>query len=426
MADITAPRSGTDTTSRSSKRPFVIAWVIALLFYVVEYAARSSPAVMIPQLSGAFGETAVGVSAILGAYYYTYSLVSLVAGVALDKLGARYAVAFGAAVLGLGCLIFTVASPIGGYAGRLLQGAGSAFAFTGAVYLASRGFSPRSLATAIGVTQCLGMLGGSAGQFLVGPLLGGGLGWQSFWIFYGAVGLALAALLVIITPGDNGAGSAAGGGLLKPYAVVLSNPQSYLCGLIAGLLFTPTTIGDMTWGVAFFQHDRALDFQHAVTVISMVPLGWVVGCPLMGWLADRIGLRKPVLIGGGVVMLIMAGQITLMPELLPPLIGLFLFGVASGAAMLPYTIIKESNPDEVKGCSTGTQNFLVFGISALIGPVFGDLLGRTLDTTPDHLAHFRESGLFWMAAILIAIVASFFLRETGHRLTQTEMVRRSA
>ena len=407
MADTTAPLSST--------RPFVIAWVIALLFYVLEYATRSSPAVMIPQLSGAFGETAVGVSAILGAYYYSYSLVSLGAGAVLDRLGARYAVAFGSAVLGVGCLVFVLASPVDGYIGRLLQGAGSSFAFTGAVYLASRGFSPRSLATAIGVTQCLGMLGGSAGQFVVGPLLGDGLGWPSFWIFYGITGLVLAALLFVITPGQAQPGGAVAGGLLAPYAVVLGNPQSYLCGLIAGLLFTPTTIGDMTWGVAFFQHDVALDFQHAVTVISMVPLGWVVGCPLMGWLADSIGLRKPVLIGGGIAMLAMVGQITLLPQLLPPMIGMFLFGVASGVAMIPYSIIKEANPDEVKGCATGTQNFLVFGISALIGPVFGNTLGRTLETASDHLTHFREAGLFWMAAILLAIVVSFFLSETGTR-----------
>lgn len=411
----TPHKAGEMTPPLSGTRPFVIAWVIALLFYVLEYATRSSPAVMMPQLAGAFGETAVGVSAILGAYYYTYSVVSLVAGAALDRAGARFAVALGAAVLGAGCLIFALGGPVDGYVGRLLQGAGSSFAFTGAVYLASRGFSPRSLATAIGVTQCLGMLGGSAGQFVVGPLLDSGLGWSSFWIFYGIAGLVLAALLVVITPGNAQTGKIAGGSLLKPYAVVLSNPQSYLCGLIAGLLFAPTTIGDMTWGVAFFQHDAALDFRHAVTVISMVPLGWVVGCPLMGWLADRIGLRKPVLIGGAVAMLVMVAQITLLPLLLPPLIGMFLFGVASGVAMIPYSIIKEANPDEVKGSATGAQNFLVFGISALLGPVFGGLLGRTLETTPDHLAHFRGAGLFWMAAILLAIVVSLFLRETGHR-----------
>jgi MFS family permease len=262
------------------------------------------------------------------------------------------------------------------------------------------------------------MLGGSAGQFVVGPLLGGGLGWSSFWIFYGAVGLVLAALLFVITPGDVQVGQDARGGLLRPYAIVLRNPQSYLCGLIAGLLFAPTTIGDMTWGVAFFQKDTGLDFRHAVTVISMVPLGWVVGCPLMGWLADRIGLRKPVLIGGAVAMLAMVAQIALMPQLLPAAVGLFLFGIASGVAMIPYSIIKEANPDEVKGSATGAQNFLVFGISALIGPIFGGLFGRTLETTLDHLAHFRAAGIFWMVAILIAIIASVFLRETGHRRAQ--------
>jgi hypothetical protein len=46
---------------------------------VLEYAASSAPAVMIPELSTAFARTAVGVGAILGGYYYTYSITSLFA-----------------------------------------------------------------------------------------------------------------------------------------------------------------------------------------------------------------------------------------------------------------------------------------------------------------------------------------------------------
>jgi MFS family permease len=392
---------------------------MALGFYVLEYATRSAPAVMIPELSKAFTQTAVGVSSILGAYYYTYSVTSLLAGMALDRAGAKYAVSLGAAVLAVGCFVFAIADPAAGYIGRLLQGAGSAFAFTGAVYLASRAFSPRSLATAIGVTQCLGMLGGSAGQFLVGPVIQNGIAWNNIWIFFGIVGLVLAVFLVLITPASDKPESSKTAVsfsiLLAPFKIVLSNPQSYLCGFIAGLMFVPTTVGDMTWGVAFFQQDKHLDFQHAVTVVSMVPLGWVVGCPLLGWLADRIGLRKPVLIGGGLIMLLMIGQIALFPTLLPPIAGMLILGIASGAAMIPYTIIKEANPDEVKGSATGTINFLNFGISALIGPVFGGVLGRTLETTSDAFAHFRHAGLFWMAAVLLAVALSFLLRETGHR-----------
>jgi hypothetical protein len=63
--------------------PFVLAWTIALLFYVLEYAARSSPAVMIPRLKNAYAISAVDVSGILGAYYYAYSVSSLVAGASI-------------------------------------------------------------------------------------------------------------------------------------------------------------------------------------------------------------------------------------------------------------------------------------------------------------------------------------------------------
>ena len=84
---------------------YIIAWALALVFYFLEYAARSSPAVMIPELSTAFAATAVGVSAIIGTYYYTYSVTNLVAGVALDRAGGKWVIAIGAFILAAGCLV---------------------------------------------------------------------------------------------------------------------------------------------------------------------------------------------------------------------------------------------------------------------------------------------------------------------------------
>ena len=400
---------------KSEARPFVLAWLVALLFYVLEYAARSSPAVMIPELQRAYSASAVGVSGILGAYYYAYSISSLAAGASIDRFGAKAAVSLGLAILSIGCFAFGVSDASMAYAGRLLQGVGSSFAFTGAVYLASRGFSAGSLATAIGVTQCMGMLGGSAGQFLVGPMLAHGVDWKAIWLFFGIASVVLALAQLFLTPSTASADNRNSKGWLAPYRVVLSNPQSWLCGVVAGLLFLPTTIGDMTWGVAFFQHDEQLDFRHAVAIVAMVPLGWVFGCPLAGWLSDRIGARKPVIVGGCVLMMLTIGQIGFLPGLLPMALSLFLVGVESGVAMIPYSVIKEANPDEVKGSATGIQNFIVFGISALVGPVFSHLLGKSLGTTGDHVAHFRDAAAFWMAAVSVALVASLFLRETGQR-----------
>src|SRR6266436_9190341 len=78
-----------EAASGSRIRAFQFAWGLALCFYFLEYASRSAPAVMIQQLSVAFGTTAIGVSAILGTYYYTYSTASLIAGAALDRVGAK-------------------------------------------------------------------------------------------------------------------------------------------------------------------------------------------------------------------------------------------------------------------------------------------------------------------------------------------------
>jgi MFS family permease len=406
--------------TRSATQPYVIAWVFSLLFYFLAYAIRSAPAVMLPELAQAFGVSTGGVGTILGTYYYAYALAGLLAGFVLDRTGPKYAVPAGVVVLALGCLLFAVPDALAGTSGRLVQGAGSAFAFIGAVYLASHAFSACSLATAIGVTQCLGMLGGSVGQSAVGPLLRQGLGVQPFWLALGGANLLIGIGLFFLIPRETHPAPTAAAGpqssWWEPFRIVFSNPQSYWCGLVAGLLFAPTTLFAMTWGVAFLQHDWQVSYADAIWACSMVPLGWVVGCPLLGWVADRVG-RKPVLLAGAVFMLLSFAQFLLLPTWLPLAVSLFLFGLASGVAMIPYSIIKEVNPDHVKGSATGAMNFLTFGVTALVGPLFGRLFGQGLATVADPLAHFRAAGLFWLAGMGVAILASLFLRETG-RSTQ--------
>jgi MFS family permease len=403
------------TTSSAHAKVYAIAWGLAAVFYFLEYASRSSPAVMMPELAQAFGVSVLGLSGILGLYYYTYSTTSLVAGVLLDRWGAKYVVPMGMLLLALGCMLFAVPTTSVGGAGRLLQGAGSAFAFTGAVYLASHGFSAKKLATAIGFTQCFGMLGGSMGQIAVGPLIHGVVTVGTFWIGLGVVVLLVAGVLFAMTPREPVAGSpAAHGNFLAPYKVVFSNPQSYLCGLVSGLLFAPTTIGDMVWGVRFFQADRLFSYHDAVLAISMVPLGWVLGCPLFGWLADALGRRKLALIIGICLMLVCALQLTFASSMLPAWLTLLAFGIASGAAMIPYTIIKEANPDNVKGSATGAINFVTFSVTALIGPVFASKLGKSVgDSTIDPQLHFFHSTLFWVLILVGALLVSLLLKETG-------------
>ena len=117
---------------------------------------------------------------------------------------------------------------------------------------------PASMAASfIGATQMFGMAGGSAGQFVVGPIIKGGLPWEKFWIFAGILGLAISVALLFLLPNESKQSTKTNqGGLgkvLNSLKEVFLNPQSILCGLISGLLFIPTTIFGMTWGVRFLR-----------------------------------------------------------------------------------------------------------------------------------------------------------------------------
>jgi MFS family permease len=403
-----------------------VAWLVAAVFYFYQYSLRSAPAVMMPQLSESFSLSALGVASIVGLFYYGYSPFSLVAGVAMDRVGPKRLLPIAAAAVGVGALLFATGDRATASVGRFIQGAGGVFALVGAIYIATQNFPASRAATLIGATQMFGMAGGSAGQFAVGPMIAGGLGWKDFWLGMGVIGLVIGVVLYFLlprerktTPSDHSQKSVSGA-----FGVVFRNPQSILCGLIAGLLFIPTTIFDMVWGVRYLQEAHGLNYGAAVMRSATVPFGWIIGCPLLGFISDRLGRRKPVIMGGALLLLACLAWILYGPtNVFPPYVLGLVAGLASGAAMLPYTVIKEANPPQFGGTATGVVNFLNFTFSALLGPVFGWFLQRVSGGAATmELQHYQTAFLPLLFGVGIAIVLCFLLKETGpaaQRLTET-------
>jgi MFS family permease len=392
------------------------AWLLTAVYYFYQYVLRSAPAVMLPQLSDAFQITSVGVASLAGVLYYGYSPFSLVAGAAIDRLGAKGVVSAGALTVGIGALLFATGSVGAAYVGRFLQGAGGVFALVGAVYIATKSFPASQAATLIGATQMFGMAGGWAGQFVVGPMIVQGMPWNTFWMGMGVLGVLIAVALFFLLPRNpvvNRRGDFIKG-TLTAFGVVFRNPQSILCGLIAGLLFIPTTIFDMVWGVRYLQEAHGFEYADAVIRSSTVPLGWILGCPLLGFLSDRLGRRRPVIIGGGCVLLACLAWILYgRADAFPPYVLGFVAGVASGAAMITYTVIKEANPPELSGTATGVVNFLNFTFSALVGPVFGRIMQAVSGGGSTPLENYQRTFGALLYGVALAVILAFVLKETG-------------
>ena len=82
--------------------------------------------------------------------------------------------------------------------------------------------------------------------------------------------------------------------------------------------------------------------------------------------------------------------------------------------MLPYTVIKEANPPQYGGTATGVINFLNFTFSALLGPVFGWVLQATSGGAATmELGHYQTAFTPLLYGVVIAVVLSLFLKETG-------------
>ena len=400
---------------KSRTGAWVAVWLLAAVYYFYQYTLRAAPAVMLPELSGALGLSAAGVASLVGLFYFGYAPFSLVAGTAIDRMGARAVIPAGALMVGAGALLFGTGNLSAAYIGRFMQGAGGVFALVGAVYIVSKHFPPSRGATLIGVTQMFGASGGSAGQFLVAPMIAGGVLWSSFWIGMGLTGLLIAAVLFVLLPREKVTrqddwvkGSA------TALSVVFKNPQSLLCGAIAGLLFMPTTILDMVWGVRFLQEGHGFDYGEAVLRSATVPLGWMIGSPLLGVISDKIGRRKPVIAGAGFVLLLCLAWILYgRPGIFPPYVLGLVTGLASGSAMLTYTIIREVNPPQYGGTTTGAISLMNFGISALAGPVFGSLMQGVSQGRAAGLVEYQMTFKYLLYGVALAIALSFALRETG-------------
>jgi len=398
---------------------FFLAWLLCAIFYFFQYAVRSVPGIMQQELTAAWGGNHIG--AMISAYYVAYAVMALVAGVLLDRYGPRRTIPYGIAVVGIGCLIFAQGSEAAGMAGFVLQAIGAIFAFIGSSYVAARYLPARMLAMFIGFTQCLGMAGAAFGSkpvhMAIDPAGSFQIAWQYIWIAFACAGFVLAVATWIIMPREKGDSPSHHGplsltSLLHPFKIVFGNVQSWLAGIVGGLLFLPTTIGALVWATSFLHAGENMSMAAAATEASMVPIGWVIGCPLLGYIADKIGRRKPVLIVGALVMLGAGLAAIYVPVgILPRYSVALVLGIASGAAMIPFSMMKETNPSQVKGTAAGVMNFLVFVTTGIMSPFISRLM--VPQGTPLTLHEFQDGFLPLVGGVIVAIVLSFFLHETG-------------
>jgi len=425
-----------------------IFWGVAGLFFLYEFFIRVMPSVMMQPIGTEFGASPVELSGALSIYLWVYAPLQLVVGGLFDKFGTRFLLVGAAVICGGGGLVFGMASDLDGIAiSRAMIGIGSAFAFVGAVYVATVWFPPSQLALIAGITVGLGMLGEIIGQT---PLLEAvqSYGWRKVGMAGGWIGIVIAVILFLVIPRRPTwfkdrfqAEDQTNFGLVTGILHVLASWKLWMVGLISAILYLPLSVVAAMWGNTFMETAGGYTAEQASFATIMLAIGWLVGCPLAGVVSDRMGSRKwPLLVGsvgGGVCMLLLLwpGMMGYYGLLALMLIG----GLFTSTQVICFAVAMELSPKSLRGTATGCTNFITMIIAAGLQVGIGWILTAEImrpslhrlqphamksadmikNATPED---FRMAMAVIPALFIAAVVLSLILPETGWRASARKSV----
>ena len=416
-----------------------IFWGFAAGFFLYEFFVRVMPSVILSDLAEELHATPVALSSALAVYLWVYAPMQLVVGGLFDRFGTKFLLVGAAATCGGGCLVFALGDSLWSIGlSRAMAGFGSAFAFVGAVYVATVWFPPSRLALIAGITTAVGILGEVIGQT---PMVAAvdAFGWRDVVVACGWAGIIYAGVLFLVIPRrpawfherfnpEDETQISILRGVLR---VVVSWPIWGL-GVVSAILYLPLSVVAALWGNTFMEKAGGYTAKEASFATIVLALGWLLGSPLMGVLSDRWGSRKlPLMIGsvgGGTAMTLL-----LWPSLFGYdglLVLMFIGGLFTSTQVVCFAASMEVSPQPLRGTATACCNFITMMVAAVLQIWIGWVLTTEVNffhhsaksqVDPAILLDLATANEFrWAMAIIpalfiVALLISIMLPETAPR-----------
>jgi len=419
------------STSANAYRSLVYA-VLASAYMLVIFH-RLCPAVVAVDMMRDLGAGGGLLGMLSGAYFYSYAVMQLPAGLLADSWGARRTTTSFYLIAAAGALCMGLA-PDAAWAtgGRVLVGLGMSMIWVCTLKTLAVWYPPSRFAAMTGLLVSVGGLGSLLSS---APLAyaAQAVGWRNAFMGLGALSALVAGLLWIVvrdTPAQAGfkgpdlphslpPGRQA---LMPGVRMVLSNRRGWLLAawlfLDNGIFFSFAGL----WAGPFLKHVHGFGQTGTGTVLAMVSLGLISGGPMLSALSTHVmkSRRKALILCAAVLTALMA-YLTARCESVGGAelyVIFYLFGVFSGAApAVAFTSAKELYPVSLAGTALGIMNIFPFVGGAVFQPLLGVLLESHGRSASDAFTHDGYRAMFLAltvsAALLTAVCA--MLAETWRK-----------
>ncbi len=366
-------------------------WLIASLFYSMEFFQRVSPSVMAMPIMQSLQMNQQTFAIIISLYFYACAAVQIPVGYILDRYRLRYVLALACLMVSLGTLIFSLSDHIIYLViSRLLVGVGSAFAFIGVLKLSSNWFSLDHYPFVVGLTNTVGILGAILGEAPYAKLVND-LGWRQSFFMISIIGLFISVLMLLFIRGNpkfnNNKTMVKSSYNLK---CIFDDKQTWLIAIYAGLMVAPIIAFAELWGVPFFTSVYHISSVKASTLNTSIFIGIAIGGPVNGLFSRYFQSRKVIMGWGNFIALlsiIVIIFVTNIPLILLSCL-LFIFGFATSSMLLAFSLNKDRHPIHFAAVVTGFTNMIILIFGAFYQDITGFLLKHLLfdlNLTPEVL-----------------------------------------
>jgi len=387
-------------------------WGFGAAFTLLQFLLQGSVSVMVPHLVSSFNLDEVKVGVLSSSYFWTYLLLQIPAGIAVDRIGAKRLLSVAMVLCAIGCLIFAGASSYHvAIAGRMLIGLSTSPALVASFYLAANWFEPRRFAFVVGVTETIAMGGGAIGSEFLSQFVDV-IGWR--WLMVDCAGvifiLALATMLVLRdAPPDKDPQQVDGPerSLWEQLFRVIKLPKVWFCGLFAGVMFAVISALATLWIIPYLAQRYQLDVRYAALGSVALFAGAAIGSPLLGHLSDYVAKRRPLMALGTVLTIISLSLAIYYPLL--PFAGvialLFIAGFSCSVYILPFAVVSEITSINIRGTAMGFVNMMCLLLGApILQPLIGWILRQQSIATVSTGMHDFNLHAYHLAFLPVIII----------------------
>lgn len=422
-----------------------IFWGVVATFTVYEFFIRVTPNAILGELQEDLNASPGSIASSMSVYLWVYAPMQLLVGVLFDRYGTKYIVSTAAMICGVGCIIFSQADGlVAAGVGRGFIGIGSAFAFVGAVYVATVWFRPHQLAMITGITVAAGMIGDSIGQLPITELVAIS-SWQQVVFVSGLVGIGIGFVLFVVIPKrpvwfkeqfkQDQHDQPERPGLATCLALVLKNRQIWVIGAISAILYLPISILAALWGTTYLEKTMGIDAVSSSTLITALLIGFMIGCPIVGKISDHFNNRKIPLIIGAIGGFLTMGLFLLAPQMsvATMMAIMFFMGLCTSTQSIAFAVAIEISPRSLAATAIGVCNFITMmaaaGLQNAIGWILNALI-RDDGTTAAAAGHsydnvtpedFTLAMLALPALFLVSIVLCLLLKKPSKRIDPSDV-----